>query len=73
MCAPGCSCFAPVTVPAWTYNGHLEDVDFVTHYRTLESGILCGHTEATLNAALLDGRAIERTDQIRTVGCSPPE
>jgi len=64
---------------AWAYDEHLEDVnldgfvDLVTHYRTRDTGILCGDTEATLGGALLDGRTFAGSDEIRTVGCRPPE
>ncbi|MDX1388164.1 MAG: penicillin acylase family protein, partial [Acidobacteriota bacterium] len=61
---------------AATYSGHLEDVDgdgltdLVSHYRTRETGIECGDTEATISGALLDGRLFFGTDTVRTVNCS---
>jgi len=63
----------------WTYNDHLQDVnmdgfmDLVGHYRTRETGIQCGDTEATLAFELMDGRPYAGTDEIRTVGCRAPE
>lgn len=63
----------------WTYNEHLADVDLdgfvdlVTHFRTRETGIVCGDGEATVHGATLDGTAFQASDGIRTVGCPPPE
>ncbi len=55
--------------------GHLEDVnddgfmDLLTHYRTQETGIADGDTEACLIGALKDSeRPIEGCDGVRTVG-----
>ncbi len=60
----------------WPYNDPLRDVncdgfvDLLVHFKTQETGILCGDTEATLTGTLQDGSAVEGTDSIRTVGCS---
>jgi hypothetical protein len=60
----------------WTYNEHLEDVnldgfmDLMTHFRTQETGIQCGDTEATLTGSLLDGTPFEGNDSLVTVGCN---
>ncbi|AJW70263.1 choice-of-anchor C family protein [Nitrosopumilus adriaticus] len=51
---------------------HIEDVngdgldDVVLHFKTQESGIAKGDTEATLTGATFDGTAIEGSDNIRT-------
>jgi hypothetical protein len=56
--------------------GHLEDVDsdgdldLVLHFRTQESGIQCGDTEASLAGETFDGQAIQGLDSIVTVGCN---
>jgi len=56
-------------------NGHVQDVNFdgiedlVTHYRTRDTGITCGHGTATLTGVTLDGKPIEGSDAIQTVGC----
>ena len=55
--------------------GHAEnvdgdgDLDMVLHFKTQETGIACGDTEATLTGETFDGQAIEGTDAIKTVGC----
>jgi hypothetical protein len=60
----------------WSCNEHLEDVnvdgftDLMLHFETLQSGIVCGDTESTLNGSLLDGTPIEGTDTFETVGCN---
>ena len=57
------------------HDGHVEDVnddgfmDAVFHFKTQETGIVCGDTEATLNGEIFDGTPITGTDTINTVGC----
>jgi MYXO-CTERM domain-containing protein len=58
------------------HDGHVEDVnndgfmDAVFHFRTQETGIVCGDIEATLNGELFDETRISGTDTVNTVGCS---
>jgi hypothetical protein len=66
--------FGP-TEAAPDHSGQLEDVnydgimDLVVHFRTQETGIQCGDTEAILTGSLLTGVLLEGTDSIRTIGC----
>jgi hypothetical protein len=57
------------------HDGHVEDVnddgfmDMVFHFKTQETGIVCGDTEATLVGEIYDGTPITGTDTVNTVGC----
>jgi hypothetical protein len=55
--------------------GHVEDAngdtvpDMVLHFKTQETGIECGDTEATLTGKTHSGDEIMGKDAIQTVGC----
>ncbi len=57
--------------------GHREDVngdgkkDLVLHFRTQDTGIVCGDTSASLTGKTISGQAIAGSDSIQTVGCKP--
>ena len=67
--------FGPDGAPEAHGRGHTEDVngdgkkDLVLHFRTQDTGIVCGDTSASLTGEIYSGQAIEGTDSIRTVGC----
>ena len=44
-------------------------MDMMFHFRTQETGNVCGDTEATLTGELYDGTPIAGTDTVNTVGC----
>ena len=46
------------------------NLDLMLHFKTKESGILCGDTKAYLNGKMMSGRAIKGSDLVRTVGCN---
>lgn len=45
------------------------DLDLVAHFRTVETGIACSDTKATLTGKTTAGRVIEGKDSINTVSC----
>jgi hypothetical protein len=55
--------------------GHIEDVDedgdldLVLHFKTQETGIVCGDTSASLTGETFDGDPIEESYSVKTVGC----
>ena len=55
------------------HNGHIEDVDtdgdndLILHFRTQDTGIAVGDTEACLTGQTLDGVEIEGCDAVRVV------
>ena len=67
--------FGPSEAAVAHGKGHIEDVDddgdddLVFHFRTQETGILCGDTSATLTGETFDGQVIEGSAAIKTVGC----
>lgn len=57
------------------HDGHVEDVnadgfmDMVFHFKTQETGIVCGDTEATMRGKTFDGTPFIGTDKLKTIGC----
>lgn len=55
--------------------GHIKDVngdgvlDLLLHFRTQDTGILCGDRSASLTGEKFDGMAFTGSDTIETVGC----
>jgi hypothetical protein len=60
---------APVAHSALQYVDGDRYVDLVLHFRTQQTGLACGSTQASLTGTALDGRKIHGTDSVRTVGC----
>ena len=58
------------------HDGHVEDVnadgfmDMVFHFKTRETGIVCGDTEAILAGKTFGGTPFTGTDTLKTVGCN---
>ena len=44
-------------------------MDMMFRFKTQETGIVCGDTEATLNGETFGGTPITGTDTVNTVGC----
>lgn len=59
------------------HGGHIEDangdgvLDKVFHFKTQDTGIECGDTEATLTGTTFEGQAIMGSDFLDTKGCPP--
>jgi penicillin amidase len=67
--------FGPNGAPIAHRDGHPKDVnrdgitDLLLHFRTRETGLVCGDESATLTGETLGGEKFEGSDSIRTVGC----
>ena len=67
--------FGPGEAPIAHGNAHVQDVDadadhdLVAHFRTQETGIMCGDTELSLIGETFDGQGFVGSDSIRTTGC----
>jgi hypothetical protein len=61
--------------PAHPMGGHFQDVnddgltDLLSHYRTQETGIATGDTEACVTGETLDRTPLEGCDSINTIAC----
>src|SRR5207253_5242632 len=45
------------------------DTDMILHFKTQDTGIVCGDTSASLTGETFGGQAIEGSDSVKTVGC----
>ena len=45
------------------------DLDMVLHFKTQDTGIVCGVTSVSLTGETLGGQIIAGSDSIKTVGC----
>jgi hypothetical protein len=67
--------FGPNGALAAKGKGHIQDADgdgdddLVLHFRTQETGLQCGDTQAVLTGVTFDGQSIEGVDVINTAGC----
>jgi hypothetical protein len=67
--------FGPNGATEANNTGYIEDadgdgdLDLVLHFNTQETGILCGDISTTLTGVTYDGRRIEGSDTIKTIGC----
>ena len=67
--------FGPGAATEFHERWHVEDVDedgdldLLFHFKTQETGIACGDSEAELVGETYSGQAIVGTDSITTVGC----
>lgn len=56
--------------------GHIEDadgdgdLDLVLHFRTQNTGIMCGNASASLTGSTVGGQRIRGSDSVDTVGCT---
>ena len=72
---PSTVTFGPNDATMAHKNAHIEDVDtdgdldLLLHFRTQDTGIACGDTEAELNGQTYDGVYITGTDSVKTSGC----
>jgi hypothetical protein len=68
--------FGPNGATEFHGRGHIEDADgdgdqdIVLHFKTQQTGILCGDTEANLTGKTTSGQDISGMDEIQTVGCA---
>ncbi len=45
------------------------DTDMILHFKTQDTGIICGEASASLTGETLGGQVIEGSDSIKTAGC----
>jgi hypothetical protein len=45
------------------------DTDMILHFKTQETGIVCGDTSASLTGETFGGQAVTGSDSIKTAGC----